>query len=217
MVTLTKPTNATMLIAIPTGVKIFNWIATLFKGSITFETPMLFALGFIAMFTIGGFTGVMLSIVPADYQYRDSYFVVGHIHYVLVAGSFFTIIAGAYFWLPKWTGRMYSEMAGQIHFWLSVIGMNLAFFPMHFLGLAGMPRRIPDYALEFTDFNQISTIGAFIFGLAQIIFLYVVVTVMIGKTKKNDAQQVWEGARGLEWTLPTPIPYHTFEIPPIRK
>lgn len=204
----------TMLIAVPTGIKIFNWTATLVRGAITFETPMLFALGFLIMFTIGGLSGVMLALVPADYQYRDSYFVVAHFHYVLVSGSLFTIIAGVYYWLPKWTGRMYSEKLGQLHFWLSVIGMNLTFFPMHFLGLAGMPRRIPDYALQFTEFNQISTVGAFIFGFAQLIFLYIVLTECFGKRHQSLDAKVWEGAQGLEWTLPSPVPYHTFDTEP---
>jgi cytochrome c oxidase subunit 1 len=205
----------TMLIAVPTGIKIFNWTATLFKGSISFETPMLFALGFLMMFTIGGLSGVMLALVPADYQYRDSYFVVGHFHYVLVAGSLFTIIAGIYYWLPKWTGQLYSEKLGQFHFWTSVVGMNLAFFPMHFLGLAGMPRRIPDYALQFTTFNQISTIGAFIFGFGQLIFLYIIFKACFSNTSPAISNQVWDGARGLEWTLPSPAPYHTFETAPV--
>jgi cytochrome c oxidase subunit 1 len=205
----------TMLIAVPTGIKIFNWTATLFKGSISFETPMLFALGFLIMFTIGGLSGVMLALVPADYQYRDSYFVVAHFHYVLVAGSLFTIIAGIYYWLPKWTGQMYSERLGQIHFWLSVIGLNITFFPMHFLGLAGMPRRIPDYALQFTEFSQISTVGAFIFGFAQLIFLYIILKACFGKGEQITHAQVWDGAHGLEWMLPTPVPYHTFETAPV--
>lgn len=205
----------TMLIAVPTGIKIFNWTATIFKGSLTFETPMLFALGFLVMFTLGGFSGVMLALVPADYQYRDSYFVVAHFHYVLVSGSLFTIIAGVYYWLPKWTGNMYNERLGQIHFWLSVIGLNLTFFPMHFLGLAGMPRRIPDYALQFTEFNQICTVGAFIFGFAQLIFLYVILKECFGKHDMKASAQVWEGAHGLEWTIPSPPPYHTFETAPV--
>jgi cytochrome c oxidase subunit I len=205
----------TMLIAVPTGIKIFNWTATLYKGSITFETPMLFALGFLVMFTIGGFSGVMLSLVPADYQYRDSYFVVAHFHYVLVSGSLFSIIAGVYYWLPKWTGRMYNETLGQYHFWFTVIGLNLTFFPMHFLGLAGMPRRIPDYALQFTTFNQISTIGAFIFGFAQLFFLYNLYKTCTSKIKEKLTDKVWEGAEGLEWTVPSPPPYHTFEEAPV--
>ncbi|NBV29870.1 cytochrome c oxidase subunit I, partial [bacterium] len=145
----------TMLVAVPTGVKVFNWVATLFKGSLTFETPMLFALGFIIMFTIGGLSGLMLAIAPADFQYHDSYFVVAHFHYVLVPGAIFAIFSAVYYWLPKWTGKMYSSVLSQTHFWLSAISVNLTFFPMHFLGLAGMPRRVPDYSLQFVDFNQI--------------------------------------------------------------
>ncbi len=162
----------TMLIAIPTGIKIFNWTATLYQGSITFETPMLFALGFLFLFTIGGCTGVMLAIVPSDFQYQDTYFVVAHFHYVLVAGSLFALFAGVYFWIPQWTGFMYHEKLGQWHFWLSAIFFNVTFFPMHFLGLAGMPRRIPDYALQFSDLNMVASIGAFFLGLAQILFLW---------------------------------------------
>ena len=136
--------------------KVFNWIATMWKGSMTFETPMLFAIGFIFVFTIGGFTGLMLAIAPVDIQLQDTYYVVAHFHYVLVAGSLFAIFAGVYFWLPKWTGHMYDETLGKWHFWLSLIFFNVTFFPMHFLGLAGMPRRIPDYALQFADFNMIA-------------------------------------------------------------
>jgi cytochrome c oxidase subunit 1 len=201
---------ATMLVAVPTGIKVFNWVATIYRGSISFETPMLFALGFLVMFTIGGFSGLMLALVPSDYQYRGSYFVVAHFHYVLVSGSLFTIIAGIYYWLPKWTGRLYSERVGQIHFWLSVIGMNVTFLPMHFLGLAGMPRRIPDYALQFTDFNQICTVGAFIFGFGQLFFLYIIIKECLGHGPRDAPAKVWEGAHGLEWTIPSPAPYHTF-------
>src|SRR5665213_1491699 len=166
------------------------------------------------MFSLGGFSGLMLSLVPSDYQYRDSYFVVAHFHYVLVSGSLFTIIAAVYYWLPKWTGRMYSERLGHIHFWLSVIGMNLTFLPMHFLGLAGMPRRIPDYALQYTDFNQWCTIGAFIFGISQLIFLYIVIKCCFTKGPYTLSDKVWENPKGLEWTLPSPPPYHTFVTAP---
>lgn len=204
---------ATMLIAVPTGIKVFNWTATLWRGAISFETPMLFALGFLFFFTIGGFTGLMLSIVPADYQYQDSYFVVAHFHYVLIAGTVFSIIAGVYYWLPKWCGRMINERLGQWHFWLSVISFNLTFFPMHFLGLAGMPRRIPDYALQFTDLNVVATIGGFIFGFAQILFLINIIwTIRKGEKATNH---VWgEGTHGLEWHLPSPAPYHSWSTPP---
>jgi cytochrome c oxidase subunit 1 len=203
---------STMLIAVPTGVKVFNWVATMWRGSLSFETPMLFALAFVMLFTIGGFSGLMLAIAPADFQYHDTYFVVAHFHYVLVSGAVFAILAGAYYWLPKWTGHMYSETLGKWHFWLSVIGFNLTFFPQHFLGLAGMPRRIPDYALQFTEFNQISSYGAFLFGLSQLLFVIVVLKAVRGG-KKAEAR-AWEGAEGLEWTVPSPAPYHTFSTPP---
>jgi cytochrome c oxidase subunit 1 len=203
---------ATMLIAVPTGIKVFNWLATMFRGSLTFETPMLFAIGFVAMFTFGGFTGLMLAIAPADFQYQDSYFVVAHFHYVLVPGVLFGILGGVYYWLPKWCGRMYSERLGRWHFWLSMISVNVLFFPQHFLGLAGMPRRIPDYALQFADFNALSSVGAFAFGFSQLIFLYNVVHTI--RTGPRATGRVWEGAVGLEWTLPSPPPHHTFQTPP---
>ncbi len=160
----------TMLIAVPTGIKVFNWVSTMFKGAMTFETPMLFAIAFVFLFTIGGFTGLMLSLVPADYQYQDTYFVVGHFHYVLVPGAIFSLLGATYYWLPKWTGHMYNERLGKWHFWLSAISVNIAFFPMHFLGLAGMPRRIPDYALQFTNFNMVSSVGAFILDFRNYCF-----------------------------------------------
>jgi len=207
---------ATMLIAVPTGVKVFNWISTMWRGALSFETPMLFSIGFIILFTIGGFTGLMLSIAPADFQYHDSYFVVAHFHYVMVAGAVFSMTAAIYFWLPKWCGRMYNETMGKTHFWISFIGFNLAFFPQHFVGLAGMPRRIPDYALQFADFNMMSSIGAFIYGASQILFLYNVIATIVAGDPVSD-EKVWDGAEGLEWTLPTPVPYHTFETPPLVK
>jgi cytochrome c oxidase subunit 1 len=203
---------ATMLIAVPTGVKVFNWIATMWRGALTFETPMLFAIAFVFLFTIGGLSGLMLSIVPADFQYQDTYFVVAHFHYVLVSGAIFSILGGTYYWLPKWTGHMYDETLGKVHFWLTAIGFNITFFPQHFLGLAGMPRRIPDYALQFTEFNQMSTVGAFMLGFAQLIFVYVVIKCVRGGQKASA--QVWESAEGLEWTLPSPPPYHSFVTPP---
>ena len=166
----------------------------------------------LALFTIGGFSGLMLAIVPADFQYHDTYFVVAHFHYVLVPGSLFGIIAGVYYWLPKWTGYMYPEGLGKIHFWLSTIFVNLTFFPMHFVGLAGMPRRIPDYSLQFADYNMIASIGAFGFGFAQLIFVYIVFKCIRGGEKATD--EVWEGAEGLEWPLRSPPPYHSFSTPP---
>ena len=203
---------ATMLIAVPTGVKVFNWVATMWRGSLTFETPMLFALGFVVMFTIGGLSGLMLAIVPADFQYHDTFFVVAHLHYVLYPGAIFATMGAVYYWLPKWTGNMYDERLGKIHFWTAVVGLNVTFFPMHFVGLAGMPRRIVDYSLPFSDLNLVSSIGAGILGLTQIMFLYIVVKTIRGGEKATD--QVWEGAEGLEWTIPSPAPYHTFETPP---
>ncbi|KUJ83063.1 cytochrome c oxidase subunit I [Microbulbifer flavimaris] len=203
---------ATMLIAVPTGVKVFNWVTTMFRGSMTFETPMLFAVAFVILFTIGGFSGLMLSIAPADFQYHDTYFVVAHFHYVLVPGAIFSITAAVYYWLPKWTGNMYNETMGKVHFWLSFIGLNVTFFPMHFVGLAGMPRRIPDYALQFADFNQIASVGAFLFGASQLVFLFNVIRTIQGGKKATD--EVWENPEGLEWTVASPAPYHTFSTPP---
>jgi cytochrome c oxidase subunit 1 len=207
---------ATMLIAVPTGVKVFNWVATMWRGSLSFETPMLFAIGFLFLFTLGGFTGLVLSLTPVDIQLHDTYYVVAHFHYVMVAGALFSAFAGVYFWFPKWTGKMYDETLGKWHFWLSMIFFNVTFFPQHFLGLAGMPRRIPDYALQFTDFNMMSSIGAFGFGLAQILFLYIILKAI--RSGEKAPQRPWEGADSLEWTaLPTPAPYHTFETPPLVK
>ena len=205
---------ATMLIAVPTGVKIFNWIATMWRGSMTFEVPMLWAVGFIFVFTMGGFTGLILSMAPVDIQLQDTYYVVAHFHYVLVAGSLYALFAGVYYWGPKWTGVMFNETRGKIHFWGSLITFNVTFFPMHFLGLAGMPRRYADYPMQFADFNALASVGAFGFGLMQVFFfLFVVVPMMRGKGEKASAKP-WEGAEGLEWEVPSPAPFHTFENPP---
>ncbi len=206
---------ATVMIAVPTAVKVFNWVATMWKGSMTFEVPMLWSIAFVFLFTIGGFTGLMLGVVPVDFQYHDTYFVVAHFHYVLVTGSLFAIIAGVYYWLPKWTGHMFDIRLSKIHFWVSAISVNILFFPQHFLGLAGMPRRIPDYALQFTEFNQISSIGAFIFGGTQLLFLYIIIKCIKGGDKVSD--EVWEDAKGLEWEVPSPAPYHTHATPPTVK
>src|SRR5881396_1509171 len=200
---------ATMLIAVPTGVKVFNWLATMWKGAISLEAPMLFALGFLFLFTLGGFTGLVLAIQPIDVQFQDTYYVVAHFHYVMVAGTLFAFFGGIYYWIPKWTGHMYDEKLAKIHFWLSFIFFNITFFPMHFLGLAGMPRRIPDYAQQFADWNMIVSIGAFGFGLSNLVFLYAVVKCIRGGEKAPA--KPWEGGSTLEWTLPSPAPYHTFE------
>ena len=161
----------------------------------------------------GGVTGIVLSQAGVDRAYHDTYYVVAHFHYVMSLGAVFTIFAGVYFYFPKMTGRMYNETAGKIHFWMMFIGANLTFFPQHFLGLGGMPRRYADYALQFADWNMVSSIGAFIYGASQILFLYnVIATIRSGR--KVSEPKTWEGATGLEWTLPTPPPYHTFSTPP---
>jgi len=207
---------ATTLIAVPTGVKVFNWVATMWKGSLSFETPMLFAIGFLFLFTLGGFTGLVLSLVAVDIQLHDTYYVVAHFHYVMVAGALFAAFAGIYFWFPKWTGRMYDERLGKIHFWLTMIFFNVTFFVQHFSGLAGMPRRIPDYPLMFETWNKISSIGAFGFGLSQLLFLYIILKAL--RSGEKAPEKPWDGADSLEWThLPTPAPYHTFETPPVIK
>jgi cytochrome c oxidase subunit 1 len=206
---------ATMLISVPTGVKVFNWLATMWRGSMTFETPMLFAIGFIFVFTMGGFTGLMLSMAPIDVNYQDTYFVVAHFHYTLVAGALFALFAATYYWLPKWTGFYYDEKLGKLHFWTSLIFFNLTFFPMHFLGLAGMPRRYVDYPMQFADFNMLSSIAGFCFGFSQLIFLWVVLKSVRGG--KPSPAKSWEGAEGLEWEVPSPAPFHTWEKPPVVK
>jgi len=173
----------------------------------------MFALGFIWMFMIGGFSGVMHSAAPADAQQHDSYFVVAHFHYVLIGGSLFALLAGIHYWFPLMFGRRVSEFWGKLSFWVIFAGFNVTFFPMHFLGLAGMPRRVPDYALQFADFNMLASIGAFGFGLAQLLFVWGVIKCVRGGAKAGD--KPWEGADTLEWTLPSPPPYHSFETPPV--
>jgi cytochrome c oxidase subunit 1 len=204
----------TIIVAVPTGIKIFNWIGTLWKGAISFEPPMLFALSFIVLFTIGGFTGLMLGIVVADYQYQDTYFVVGHFHHTIVSGVYFAILTGVYYWLPKWSGRYYSFKLANWHFWLSTISVNLTFFPMYFLGLTGMPRRIPDYNIQFTDLNMLATVGAIIFGVAQLIFVWIIIENVFLKKGKPATSGVWDATKGLEWTVPSPAPHHTFMTEP---
>jgi cytochrome c oxidase subunit I len=203
---------STMLISIPTGVKVFNWVATMWRGSMTFETPMLFSIAVVFLFTLGGFSGLVCSILPVDIQVQDTYYVVAHFHYVLFSGAAMSIMGAVYYWLPKWTGYMYDETLGKWHFWLTTIAFNITFFPMHFTGLAGMPRRIPDYALQFAEFNMISSIGAFALGISQLLFLYVVIKCIRGGAKASASP--WESAEGLEWTVPSPAPFHTFETPP---
>ena len=194
---------ATMIIAIPTGVKIFNWIGTVWGGRVEFKTPMMFALGFIAMFIMGGLSGVMHSSPPADLQQTDTYFIVAHFHYVLFGGAIFAISGGAYYWWPKMFGKMLDEGLGKIHFWLMLIGFNLTFFPMHIVGLQGMPRRVYTYSdeLNFTLLNRLETVGSLILGLAFLVFIWNIL-----KTWKSDQKapaDPWNGAT-LEWAIPSP-------------
>ena len=168
----------------------------MWKGSLTFEPPMLFAVAFLFLFTIGGFSGLMLAIVPADFQYHDTYFVVAHFHYVLVPGAIFAIMAGVYYWLPKWSGHMYNVKLAKWHFWLSMIFVNVLFFPQHFLGLAGMPRRIPDYSTQFSDWNMVSSLGAFGFGLSQLLFPYIIWQLREGRRARHRprlGRRAWPG------------------------
>jgi cytochrome c oxidase subunit 1 len=207
-------TAATMVIAVPTGVKIFSWIATMWGGSLTFETPMLWAIGFIALFTVGGVTGVVLANAGVDRVVHDTYYVVAHFHYVLSLGAVFGIFAGFYYWIGKMCGRQYPEWAGQVHFWLTFIGVNITFFPMHFLGLAGMPRRIPDYPNAFAGMNYISSVGAMISITATVWFVGVALyTINFGR--KVGANYWGSSANTLEWTLPSPPPFHQFENLPV--
>lgn len=203
----------TMLIAIPTGVKIFNWIGTVWGGSIQYKTPMYFSLGFVAMFIIGGLSGVMHASPPADLQQTDSYFIVAHFHYVLFGGSIFGLTAGAYYWFPKMTGRMLSEGLGKVHFWLMLIGFNLTFAPMHILGLNGMPRRVYTYSAEsgFAYWNAIETAGSLILGLSFLVFVInILKTLRSGTPAPADP---WHGAT-LEWTIPSPPQEWNFAVEP---
>src|SRR5579871_4614 len=204
---------ATMVIAVPTGVKIFSWIATMWGGSIEFKAPMIWAIGFIFLFTLGGVTGVVLANAGVDRVLQDTYYVVAHFHYVLSLGAVFAIFAGWYYWFPKMFGYMYSETIGKIHFWLTFIGVNLVFFPQHFLGLQGMPRRYVDYPDAFAGWNHISSIGSYISGFGVLIFLFGVIQAFVRKEKAAD--NPWgPGATTLEWTLSSPPPFHQFETLP---
>ena len=209
-------TLTTMAIAIPTGVKVINWVATTWRGSINLNTPMLFALGFISMFTIGGITGIMHAQAASDAQQQDTYFIVAHLHYVLFGGSIFALMAGIYYWFPKFTGRMFNEKIGKIGFWLTFIGFNMAFFPMHFTGLDGMPRRVYTYAdgMGWDMWSGVSTVGAFILALSVLVFIHNVVTSWI-KGERAEADP-WDG-RTLEWSIPSPPPEYNFaEIPTVH-
>ncbi|WP_373505885.1 cytochrome c oxidase subunit I [Aestuariivirga sp.] len=207
---------ATMIIAVPTGVKIFSWIATMWGGSIEFKPPMVWALGFIFLFTVGGVTGVVLANAGADRVLHDTYYVVAHFHYVLSLGAVFAIFAGWYFWFPKITGYMYNETIAHVHFWVTFVGVNLVFFPQHFLGLAGMPRRYIDYPDIYTGWNQVSSYGSYISAVGVLIFLFGVFQAYSRKEKAAD--NPWGvGATTLEWTLSSPPPFHQFNTLPVIK
>ncbi len=207
---------ATMIIAVPTGIKIFSWIATMWGGSVELKTPMLWAIGFIFVFTVGGVTGVVLANAGIDQIVHNTYYVVAHFHYVLSLGAVFSIFAGFYYWIGKMSGHPYPEFWGKVHFWLTFIGVNLTFFPMHFLGLSGMPRRYPDYPDAFAGWNFVASIGAFISFAAFLVFLYVVFRTLT--SKQAEPANYWgEGATTLEWSVSSPPPFHTFEeLPRIR-
>jgi cytochrome c oxidase subunit 1 len=203
----------TLLIAVPTGIKVFSWLATLWDGKLHFTTPMLWAIGFIACFVIGGLSGIYLGSVPIDIHANQSYFIVAHIHYVLYGGSLFTIFAGVYYWFPKMTGRMYNERLGQLHFWLTFIGFNLTFFPQHYLGLQGMPRRVADYADRFAGLNQFISIASFALGASTLVF----VSNLVWSWKHGPAagDNPWH-AMGLEWQVPSPPPIFNFpQVPQV--
>jgi cytochrome c oxidase subunit 1 len=204
---------ASMVIAVPTGIKVFSWIATMWGGSIQFKTPMLFAIGFIMLFTIGGVTGVVLANAGVDIVLHDTYYVVAHFHYVMSLGSAFGIFAGFYYWIGKMSGRQYPEALGKLHFWLTFIGVNVTFFPMHFLGLAGMARRVADYPDAFAHWNLIASIGSYI-SLAGFLVFLIVVWRTLTAGKPCPANPWGEGATTLEWTLSSPPPFHSFDVIP---
>jgi cytochrome c oxidase subunit 1 len=208
---------STMFIAVPTGVKIFNWMATMWGGKLRFATPMLFSIGFITMFTIGGLSGVTHSIVPSDYQQTDTYYIVAHFHYVLFGGAIFGLFSGIYYWYPKVTGKLLSEALGKAHFWLMLIGFNLTFAPFHILGLQGMARRYYRYPphMGFDFWNMVSTIGAFVIAFSILIFIINVARTRVrGRPAGNDP---WD-ARTIEWSIPSPPPHYNFaEIPVIAE
>jgi len=205
---------ATMTIAVPTGIKIFSWIATMWGGSVEFKTPMLWAFGFLFLFTVGGVTGIVLSQAAIDRAYHDTYYVVAHFHYVMSLGAAFAIFAGIYFWVGKMSGRQYPEWAGKLHFWMFFIGTNLTFFPQHFLGRQGMPRRYIDYPVEFSYWNHMSSLGAFL-SFASFLFFIGVMFYTLRYGKRITVNNYWnEHADTLEWTLPCPPPEHTFETLP---
>jgi cytochrome c oxidase subunit 1 len=216
-------TAATMVIAVPTGIKIFSWVATMWGGSITLATPMLFAIGFIVLFTLGGLSGIILSNSGLDIALHDTYYVVGHFHYVLSMGAVFALFAGFYYWIGKISGYQYPETLGQIHFWIFFIGVNLTFFPMHFLGLAGMPRRIPDYPDAYAGWNAICSYGSYLSVLGGLFFFVIVYATLTGGEAQRCENNPWslgsdpEISPTVEWLLASPPAFHTFEeVPSIK-
>jgi len=218
---------ATMIIAVPTGIKIFSWIATLWGGSLVLRTPMLFALGFVVLFTLGGVTGVVLSNAGLDVALHDTYYVIGHFHYVLSMGAVFAMFAGFYYWIGKMSGYHYPETLGQAHFWVTFVGVNITFFPMHFLGLAGMPRRVPDYPDAFIGWNVISSVGSLISLVGACLFFYVIYKTFTSEERCGANPWVFEPVNGrehestesptLEWLVDSPPAFHTFEEVPLIK
>ena len=207
---------ATMVIAVPTGIKIFSWLATMWGGSIEFKTPLLWVLGFIFLFTVGGVTGIVLANAGVDIALHDTYYIVGHFHYTMSIGSAFLIFAGFYYWFGKMCGRQYPETLGKIHFFITFIGVNVTFFPMHFLGAAGMPRRIPDYPDAFAGWSMVASIGSFISAAGILLFIYIVIYTLV-RGKKCEPNPWGEGADTLEWTVDSPAPFHTHEeLPRVR-
>ena len=223
-------TAATMVIAVPTGIKIFSWLATCYGGSLRFTTPLLFVLGFLALFTAGGVTGVVLANASLDIALHDTYYVVAHFHYVLSMGAVFALFAGFYFWSPKIIGKSFNELLGKIHFWTMFVGVNLTFFPQHFLGLSGMPRRIPDYPDAFSIWNAVSSFGSIVSVVATILFGYIVYDMFVNGEEVNH--NPWQvpayfsslpeflnssgSANTIEWALDTPVPFHAFNMLPLQ-
>ncbi len=202
---------ASVTIAVPTGIKIFSWLATMWGGSVELKTPMLFVIGFIFLFTMGGVTGVVIAQASVDRAYHDTYYVVAHFHYVMSLGAIFALIAGVYYWLAKMSGRQYPEWAGKLHFWMFFIGANLTFFPQHFLGRQGMPRRYVDYPEAFAYWNEVSSWGALLSFTSLLLFIGIVFYTLLSGKRETRANYWNEYADTLEWTLPTPVPEHTFE------
>ena len=206
-------TLATMVIAVPTGIKIFSWLATMWGGSIKFDTPMLYSMGFIFLFVVGGVTGVTLANAGVDMAFHDTYFVVAHFHYVLSISALFSMYAGFYYWLGKMSGKRYPEWLGRLQFWVTFVGVNLLFFPQHFAGMAGMPRRIIDYPDAYAGWNMVSSWGAYVSAVGGILF-FVVLYKTLTSNVKADANEWGVGATTLEWTVDSPAPFHTHEVTP---